>query len=259
MMVFFLAEHQGNITRLLYETENLWNGDTGLPDLLWSNIKNDKQKKAVSWKFPFFNLLFFQKRKRRGYKWVTEKRFQLALNLCFSLMRPLDITLSYLLDTFSDLCKTDCVTRWVVFTLQMLSGQDKVKVGTVTALYSPIHQNHHCVRKCHYISLPLLFKEDHARTHTVKPFKVMFLQAAWGQVSSIINQLPGWNCIVYYCWTHHSSALKASDPWRVPVCVTVMDIVITMPSLSLYLSFCSTACCTCTFNIFLKTSFVSQM
>lgn len=75
----------------------------------------------------------------------------------------------------------------------------------------------------------------------------MFLQAVWGQVSSIINQLTGWYCIVYYCRTHHSSALKASDPWRVPVCVTVMDIVITTPPpLSVYLSFCSVACCTST-------------
>ena len=99
--------------------------------------------------------------------------------------------------------------------------------------------------KRHYIRVPLLFKGDHphthahTHTHTVNTLKVMFLQAARGQVSGVINQLPGWFCIVYYCRTHHSSALKASDPWRVPVCVTVMDIVITLPSLSLYLSFCS--------------------
>lgn len=56
----------------------------------------------------------------------------------------------------------------------------------------------------------------------------MFLQAAWPQVRSIINQLPRWYCTVYYCWTHQSSALKASDPWNVPVRVTVMDIIITV-------------------------------
>lgn len=55
----------------------------------------------------------------------------------------------------------------------------------------------------------------------------------------------GWHCTVYYRWRHHSSALKASDPWRVLVCVTVMDIAIIMPSLSLYLSR-SVTCCTWT-------------
>lgn len=68
------------------------------------------------------------------------------------------------------------------------------------AKHSLICLNRHCVRKCHYISLLLLFKEaqTHTHTHTVNTFKVMFLQAG-GQISSIINQLPGWYWFVYYC------------------------------------------------------------
>lgn len=222
--------------RLLYDREKLWYGGTGLPDLLWWN------KQQILEISLFYLLLFFSKTVG-----TSESLKEMMWIRCIAA------------DGRKKKSKCKLVLGGLCYTLvcaHTANGQEKVNAGTVTPLYSPIHQNHHCARKCHYISLLLLFKGDHTHTHTntlshthshtVNTLKVMFLQAAWGQVNSVINQLPGWFCIVYYCWTHHSSALKASDPWRVPVCVTVMDIVITMPSLSLYLSFCSVACCTFT-------------
>lgn len=158
-------------------------------------------------------------------------------------LHPIHLTLSFVLDTFDELSKTDCFTPWFVFALQIVWLRERGK-KTCTTLYSPIYQNRHCVKKCHYyiISLPGRSKKI-AHTRTVNTFKVMFLQAAWGWVSSIINQLPGWYCIVYYCWTHHSRHLKPliHEECR---CVTVMDLVIMMPSSSLPLSFCSVACFT---------------
>lgn len=79
-------------------------------------------------------------------------------------------------------------------------------------------QKHHCVRKYHYISLPLLFKAD--PPHAVNTFKVMFLYQLWGQVSTIINQLPGWYYIVYYCWilltiARHLKPLIHEECWCV--------------------------------------------